>query len=320
MGYLDRIRRRSRTSSVWKLYLLMLTRAPGPHERLQNGCARRKDGSITRCSALFPEQSGQFKGINGFDSGIADPAIIECKVACPADTMSIDTIIDDLNRHDYCHAPGFHGLICRDGDEEVAFKRHWERLSVDENYRNYTRRERRFLLYRFVPGQPLEIDRNTNFEPTATYDVDYTPGVNRLTYAEDSFIDSAILRQRLETDIAILGSRLVPGREYTIDVHLFRIIAEHGAVSPTTSGIHQDGLEWVFMHFIDSGNIRPVVSEIHASKGSTVPLLAQPLTDFLDTVILNDAVLYHSANAVQQANQDELAFRNMLLISFSSAR
>ncbi|MEN2469322.1 2OG-Fe dioxygenase family protein [Burkholderia sp. GS2Y] len=74
------------------------------------------------------------------------------------------------------------------------------------------------------------------------------------------------------------------------------------------------------MHFIDSGNIRPVVSEIHASKGSTVPLLAQPLTNFLDTVIVNDAVLYHSANAVQQANPDELAFRDMLLISFSSAR
>jgi len=49
-------------------------------------------------------------------------------------------------------------------------------------------------------------------------------------------------------------------------------------------------------------------------------LFARPLTDFLDTVIVNDAVLYHSANAVQQANPDELAFRDMLLISFSSAR
>ncbi len=99
-----------------------------------------------------------------------------------------------------------------------------------------------------------------------------------------------------------------------------RLIAEHGAVGPTTSWIHQNRLDWVFVHFIDSGNIRPVVSEIHASKGSTVPLLAQPLTNFLDTVIVNDAVLYHSANAVQQANQDELTFRDMLLISFSSAR
>ncbi|MBL3961520.1 2OG-Fe dioxygenase family protein [Burkholderia cenocepacia] len=236
------------------------------------------------------------------------------------DTMSIDTIIDALNRNGYCHAPRFHGVIRCDDDEVVAFKRHWERLVVDENYKRYTRRERRFLLYRFKPGQPLEIDRNTNFEPTATYDVDYVSGVNRLTYAEDSFIESAILRQLLDVDIAILGERLVAGWEYKIDVHLFRIIAEQGEVSPTTSGIHQDGLEWVFMHFIDSRNIRPVVSEIHASKVSTVPLFARPLTDFLDTVIVNDAVLYHSANAVQQANPDELAFRDMLLISFSSAR
>ncbi|WP_175824155.1 hypothetical protein [Burkholderia sp. BCC0419] len=51
-----------------------------------------------------------------------------------------------------------------------------------------------------------------------------------------------------------------------------------------------------------------------------VPLFARPLKDFLDTVVVNDAVLYPSANAVQQANPDELAFRDMLLISFSSAR
>ncbi|KUZ97619.1 hypothetical protein WI41_02880 [Burkholderia latens] len=236
------------------------------------------------------------------------------------DTMSIDTVIDDLNRNGYCHAPRLHGAILYDDDEAVAFKRHWERLVVDENYKRYTRRERRFLLYRFTPGQPLEVDRNTNFEPAATYDVDYVPGVNRLTYAEDSFIDSAILHQLLDVDIAVLGDRLIVGREYKIDVHLFRIIAERGEVSPTTSGIHQDGLDWVFMHFIDSRNIRPVVSEIHASKDSAVPLFARPLTDFLDTVVVNDAVLYHSANAVQQADPDEPAFRDMLLISFSSAR
>lgn len=51
-----------------------------------------------------------------------------------------------------------------------------------------------------------------------------------------------------------------------------------------------------------------------------VPLFARPLTDFLDTVVLSGAVLYHSANAAQQANSDELAFRDMLLISISSAR
>ncbi|QRR07523.1 hypothetical protein FPJ27_14510 [Burkholderia sp. MS455] len=233
--------------------------------------------------------------------------------------MSIDVVIDDLNQRNYCHTLCFRDMIRRDVDEEILFKRHWDRLVADENYKNYTRRERRFLQYRLMPSRSLEIDRNTDFEPAATYDVDYTRGINRLTYAENSFIDSAIFRQILETDISILRERLVPEHEYRIQVHLFRIIAEHGVVSPTTSGIHQDGGDWVFMHFVDSCNIQPVVSEVHISKESAVPLHAQPLQHFLDTVIVNDALLYHSANAVQQVNPLKRAFRDMLLICFSSA-
>ncbi|WP_275921615.1 2OG-Fe dioxygenase family protein [Burkholderia sola] len=59
----------------------------------------------------------------------------------------------------------------------------------------------------------------------------------------------------------------------------------------------------------------------NCKKGEGIgPLLARPLTDVLDTVVVHDAVPYHGVNAVQQANPDELAFRDMLLISISSAR
>ena len=232
-------------------------------------------------------------------------------------SMTIDEMVDDLRRNNYCHAVDFRELIHYSLQDESDFKRHWDRLVLDENYKSYTRRERRLLLYRFRFGQPLEIDRNTEFTPTAVYDVDYTPGVNRLTYAEDSFIECQILSQLLAADIRILDGKLARGKEYTIDIHLFRILSEDGAVSPTTSGNHQDGLDWVFMHFIDSRNIEPVVSEIHAEKESEGPLFAKALNEFLETVIVNDRVLYHSANAVQQARPDVLAYRDMLLVSFS---
>lgn len=231
--------------------------------------------------------------------------------------MTIDEIVDDLSRNNCCHAVDFRDLIHYRPQDESDFKRHWDRLVLDENYKHYTRRERRLLLYRFRVGQPLEIDRNTEFVPTAVYDVDYTRGVNRLTYAEDSFIESPILSQLLAADIRILGDRLMPDRHYTIDIHLFRILSEDGAVSPTTSGNHQDGLDWVFMHFIDSLNIEPVISEIHAAKESKMPLFAKALNGFLETVIVNDRVLYHSANPVRQASHDQLAYRDMLLVSFS---
>lgn len=232
--------------------------------------------------------------------------------------MTLDDISDDLSRNNYCHAVDFRALIQSHPQGESNFKRHWDRLVPDENYKHYTRRERRLLLYRFKVGQPLGIDRNTEFVPTAVYDVDYTRGVNRLTYAEESFIESPILAQLLATDIRILGDRLAPDRTYTIDIHLFRILSEDGAVSPTTSGNHQDGLDWVFMHFIDSRNIEPVISEIHAARESKTPLFAKALTCFLETVIVNDRLLYHSANAVQQACPDNLAYRDMLLVSFSA--
>lgn len=251
--------------------------------------------------------------------GALKPVVVPFPHSPKREVMTIEAIIDTLSRNRFCHAPAFAGMIRHDADDQLAFARHWDRLATDENFISYTRRERRLLRYRFTPGQPLQIDRNPDFKPAAVYDVDYTPGLNRLTYAEDSFIHSAILRQILDTDIAILENQLHPEREYTIEIHQFRVFAEGGAVSPTTSGIHQDGLDWVCMHFIGSRNIQPVLSELHASKESAAPLWAHVLDGFLDTVIVDDAALFHSASAVRQANPDERAFRDMLLVSFRGA-
>ncbi|HDR9057787.1 TPA: ATP-grasp domain-containing protein [Burkholderia vietnamiensis] len=111
----------------YALYLSMLTRDSGLHERLRSGCARAAEGrQHYSMFALFPEQSGQFKGINGLDSVVADPAIIECKVACPAGSQIRADIEENyllkgwaaVNGRD--HAISLYDRITRDLEPEIV--------------------------------------------------------------------------------------------------------------------------------------------------------------------------------------------------------
>ncbi|WP_241537986.1 2OG-Fe dioxygenase family protein [Xenorhabdus sp. KJ12.1] len=148
------------------------------------------------------------------------------------------------------------------------------------------------------------------------YDVEYTKGANQLSYVEEGFINHPIMQHILSTNIAILGERLVKGYRYSIDIHQFRVKALSGKESPTTSGIHQDGQEWIFMHFIQGNNIAPVISEVHVSSDEAPPLLQTAMTQFLETLAIDDKQLYHRASNVRQISPTSEAFRDLLLVTF----
>ncbi len=120
----------------------------------------------------------------------------------------------------------------------------------------------------------------------------------------------------LMTDIAILGDRLTKDHHYAIDIHQFRVKTQSGRESPTTSGIHQDGQDWIFMHFIHSHNTEPVISEVHATADEAPPLLHTALEYFLETLIINDKRLYHRASNVRQISPTNMAYRDLLLVTF----
>ncbi|WP_248752724.1 2OG-Fe dioxygenase family protein [Pseudomonas sp. MWU15-20650] len=231
--------------------------------------------------------------------------------------MDIPQISAHLREHHYCHRPDFRELIGLEPGEEEGFCAYWENLVRDEAFKAYTHRERRILRYRLLPSRQLQIDRNTAFESPVTYAVNYRQGVNHLSYCEEGFIAHPLMHKLLAADLAVIGPHLGE-HTYTIDIHQFRVRADAQSSSPTTSGIHQDGLDWVFMHFIGERNTVPVVSEVFTGDTEQSRVLNLPMEHFLETIVINDRGLYHRAGDVRPRAASAPAWRDMLLVSLRS--
>jgi hypothetical protein len=229
--------------------------------------------------------------------------------------MDIPQISAHLNQHQYCHTRDFCELIQAGADEEESFRGYWSNLVRDEAFRDYTHRERRLLRYRLLPSRQLQVDRNAEYRSSITYPIKYRQGVNVLNYCEDGFISHPVLWRLLAADIAVIAPQLGE-REYSIDIHQFRVRADAQSSSPTTSGIHQDGLDWVFMHFIDARNTVPVVSEVFVTENTESCVLSLAMDRFLETIVIHDRVLYHRAGDVQQSVSSSPAWRDLLLVGF----
>jgi len=229
--------------------------------------------------------------------------------------MDLSQISNSLKQQHYCHAPDFRELIHVAPGEVDSFRHYWSNLVLDEAFKEYTYRQRRILRYRLLPSRQLEMDRNPAFKSPVTYAVNYRQGVNLLSYAEESFIAHPVLQQVVAADIAVVGPHLTD-HTYSIDIHQFRVRADTQATSPTTSGIHQDGLDWVFMHFVDACNTAPVVSNIYLNENVESLVLSLAMERFLETIVVHDSVAYHQAGDVRQVSGAVPAWRDVLVVGF----
>ncbi|MFM9487637.1 2OG-Fe dioxygenase family protein [Pseudomonas monachiensis] len=231
--------------------------------------------------------------------------------------MDISQISAHLREHHYCHVRDFRELIPIEPGEEESFRAYWSNLVQDEAFKEYTHRKRRILRYRLLPSRQLRLDRNAEFKSSVTYAIKYRKGVNHLSYCEDGFIKHSLMQKLLATDLAVIGPHL--GKQtYTIDIHQFRVRADEHSSSPTTSGIHQDGLDWVFMHFIGECNTVPVVSEVFASETEQSRVLNLAMEQFLETIVINDRRIYHRASDVRPQADSAPAWRDLLLVNLRS--
>lgn len=228
--------------------------------------------------------------------------------------MDISQISAHLREHRYCHRRDFRELIDAQPGDEQSFRAYWNNLVRDEAFRAYTHRERRILRYRLSPSRQLQIDRDAAFKSTVTYAVNYRQGVNHLSYCEEGFIEHPLMRKLLATDLAVIAPHL-GDQACTIDIHQFRVRADGQSSSPTTSGIHQDGLDWVFMHFIAERNTVPVVSQVFADETEQRCMLDVSMEQFLETIVINDRAYYHRASDVRPLVDTGPAWRDVLLVS-----
>lgn len=204
-------------------------------------------------------------------------------------------------------------------DDRRMFQSYWGNLVLDENFKSYTTRERRILRYKYRHPGDLRINRNPEYRPRAEYKIDYVKGVNKLTYAEEGFIQHTIMRDILRRNLEAIDFYFRHDLTYEININMFRVRADGGKVSPTTSGIHQDGSDWIFMHFVHAHNIKPVHSVVYHSDDAGAVVFRKPMTAFLETLVINDQTMFHSAEDVIQDNPDMPAHRDLIVMGVNKA-
>lgn len=225
---------------------------------------------------------------------------------------------DAMDTDSFTHIRAYSDMIAGAETREAVFNAHWDELILDENYKSYTTRHRRILRYLYTHPGDMVLNRDAVYQPKVTYNADYTQGANHLTYATEQFIADPLLQDILRLDLALLAPKLKQGQAYSIDVDLFKVSSDNGKTSPTTSGRHQDGEDFLCMHFIGSENAVPVVSEVLPADPQAPPLFKEPMTHFLETLVVNDRVLFHAASPVEQQCRTKPAHRNLLLVSVSA--
>lgn len=130
-------------------------------------------------------------------------------------------------------------------------------------------------------------------------------------------LDNPCLHALVSTDVT-LASRVRHSPEWTVGLHLIRIVARAGESGlPTPEGRHRDGHSFVGMHLLRKENSSGGESSIYREG---YPDVGFTLTDPLDSVLVDDTVLWHEASPISVRDRDGgRAVRDMLLVDLNPA-
>lgn len=198
--------------------------------------------------------------------------------------------------------------------EWIAFKDSWNDLAADNwmaDGGGYRRRS--FAVFRVGPDTIVRKAHQPHFQERRNNPLN--GGIERwFAPTSRAVADGAVLRTLLRAVTGIVewgaGSRL-----WHVEVHQFRITAGVGQIgSPTPEGLHRDGVDWVFMMFIDRFGVSGGESEIRSLDGECIDrfTLRRPL----EAVCLNDKRLLHGATPIACLPSCSEGHRDVLVITW----
>jgi hypothetical protein len=112
-----------------------------------------------------------------------------------------------------------------------------------------------------------------------------------------------------------LFASLLPSPAWHIEVHQFRIEAsleQHG--NPTPEGVHRDGVDFVMVMMVRRVNISSGTTTMHDLELRNLDSFT--LIDPLDTAIVNDHRCMHGVTPVEQIDETQAAYRDVLVVTF----
>lgn len=131
------------------------------------------------------------------------------------------------------------------------------------------------------------------------------------TFCTDTFLLSVIKRC-----LEVIAVKKPQYNSLTINTHLIRIVCGTNIVGlPTPEGIHRDGHCFVSQHLINRKNVYGGVSGIYNKNNEAV--MHHQLSNFMDTIILDDNVLKHDVSPIFSADKTTGGYRDMLIIDYN---
>ncbi|MEC3949420.1 2OG-Fe dioxygenase family protein [Sphingobium sp. HWE2-09] len=234
-----------------------------------------------------------------------------------SDTDSLPPIEHALIRDGYARLPGAAlfdqlGIARSDWDSLAAS---WNDLGPDLYMADGGRyRRRRHAAFALQKGRFTRKPHQPHYQSR-----DYNPLNGDVQRWFDPVEDATVANPALQSIFAFCADSFDPAcsGDWHVEMHQFRIEAKPGETGrPTPEGMHRDGVDHVLVMLVERRNVREGVTRIGAPDGT--PLGEFTLTGAGDTMLIDDHRILHGVTAIHAVNPAHPAWRDALVVTFSS--
>ncbi|HHW4679505.1 MAG TPA: 2OG-Fe dioxygenase family protein [Xylella sp.] len=197
------------------------------------------------------------------------------------------------------------------------FKKSWDYLQTDpymKNHDSYRRRSFGKFTFNSSKNSIESLQDNKFFQ---SIDINnYAGGIEReLPEMPDSISSNVILHNVIKKTLkAFLMYKNKSCNVWNIFVHQFRIESRQGKQGgPTPEGIHKYGHNFISMHMIGRHKINEGTSYIYDNQ--KIKKKEVTLKRMLESILLDDIEMYHSASEISSIN-DEEGYRDIMAIDY----
>lgn len=222
----------------------------------------------------------------------------------------------NLKSKDYVHIadPGKLVLKGISDIETENFKQTWNNLPPDKYVMGVSIRQRRICKFIIKNNGEITLLNDCSFIQSKQVNK-LIGGIERhYSQSEDKVLKSKILLNLLAYQKGILEEQGFYGT-WLVTCHQIRVRCDSDSVGlATPEGIHSDGHDFVFQHFIQKNNIKGGSSKIYSLNKKTEE--SYDLSHFLEMIFINDRVVKHDVTPFTLNDNINEGYRDMLIVDF----